>query len=126
MLAPHVIGSLSVTLAACAFVLGARRTGWGLASLALWLWIVGPIVRQAFAQVPLGFQILVIAVLVLVAPFMAIRLLQRLVSLGYGNHASAHVAGTYLVRLLDGLWSAFRTLIVGPFRLLARLISRFC
>lgn len=115
------IAFLGAVMAACALVFGARRLALALAAPALWRWVILPMAQPLVLQAPPWILLAFAALLLVLLPFLAIRVLQGAVRMFYGEHAAAHVSAVYLVRLLDAIGAAFISLLLGLGRLLARL-----
>ena len=57
-------------------------------------------------------------ILLPIAVFIAIWMLQHTLELWYGDDAAAHVAGTYLVRVFDAIGRGVLWILTAPMRLL--------
>lgn len=81
------------------------------ASAAIFLGAATPVWVMMLAAAPLSI-------------FVGIWLLQRLLHPFYGDDASAHVAGVYLVRVFDAAGRALLFLLTAPFRMLGQVRRR--
>jgi hypothetical protein len=108
-------GAMLAAVFCCA--LGHRRIALALAAVPLWHWMLTPLLFLALSKFPVWLEVLCIAPF---AGFIAIWLLQGAIGRIYGDEVGAHVAGTYLVRLLDGIGRGIGRVLSKPFRLSRR------
>lgn len=99
------------------YAMGYRGIGVALAAVPLWHWVLTPLLFLALSKFPLWLEVLCIAPFV---GFITIWLLQGAIGRIYGDEVGAHVAGTYLVRLLDGIGRGIARVLSKPFRLSRR------
>jgi hypothetical protein len=97
-----------LVLAIAAWILGARALAIGAGLILLFEVLIAPLLAPWLSTVPAWG-------LVLIGVFMALLILHAAIELLFGDKTAGHVSGVYLVRLFDGL-------MLGPFRLLARLL----
>lgn len=97
-----------LVLAIAAWILGARALAIGAGLILLLEVLIAPLLAPWLSTVPAWG-------LVLIGVFMALLILHAAIELLFGDKTAGHVSGVYLVRLFDGL-------MLGPFRLLARLL----
>ena len=91
-----------------AWILGARALGVAAAMLLLTDLVIAPLLAPWIATLPTW-------ALLMLAGVVSLVVLHQVIDLLFGKEVAGHVTGTYLVRLLDAL-------LLGPFRLLARLL----
>jgi hypothetical protein len=91
-----------------AWIVGARALGAVAAMLLLTELVLAPLLAPWLETLPTWGLLIFAAVMVVVV-------LHQVVDFLFGREVAGHVTGTYLVRLLDAL-------LLGPFRLLARLL----
>ena len=91
-----------------AWIVGARALGVAAAILLLAELVFAPLLAPWLATLPDWALLLIGGVMVLLV-------LHGIIDFLFGKEAAGHVSGTYLVRLFDFL-------LLGPFRLLGRLL----
>lgn len=99
-------------------ILGATSVGVALLAPAVVLFFLLPAVEPELPAIPSTVKY---GVLVFVAVLGAILVLKIIVQLIYGPQAAGHVAGTYLVRVLDAFGHGLSVLLGWPLRLWHRL-----
>ena len=97
-----------LVVAIAAWILGARPLAMVAALILVFEIVIFPLLAPWLEIIPT-------AVLLLVAPIIALMLFQSAITLFFGKRTAGNVTGVYLVRLLDAL-------MLSPFRLIGRLL----
>lgn len=95
-------------LGIAAWIMGARPLALAAAMLLLAELVLAPLLAPWLTTLPVW-------ALLLLGGIMVLMVLHGVVDVLFGKETAGHITGTYLVRLLDAL-------LLGPFRLLGRLL----